>query len=775
MTLEGEQEQEGAHDVLILALRRAAEQVHSSLKASSSSSISSSSSSASSSSSTRPPPPPPLPPSSLVQQQQQPPVQPPTSIASKYARPQPSSSSSSTSNNSNQQSTHQHQLHNTNTNNNNNNQKTPLTPANQRALDAAKTPFAAAVAEADAAFAELLSKTRSKLAQTRAAKSATTDAKHRLDQAVLKEKSWKYERDHLRRLIAKMRAHEYIYNDIQLHDIDDFLAKAKPSVSSSSSSTVKKRRIDDTSDVNGIMEDDDGVIHVDDMDTTVDEIEEGQDNDDLTVYTNEHQLMLNRLQFELRERKRLKTSQDALTAQKLLLLKQNETKRIELESVDRDLESLLKATLPLQERLHVTVTKSRVEAADAQALPRPLFVLYQQVLDWNDLKKDDPIKLEIINKSQQQPNGIATTPSMMDVDNPTTNSPNSKKPATPSPTSSYNKPHDYSLKLTLPLPQPTIQPSTTTTPPQKHITLHFHHLPKQQIVILEPVSTSTQQQQTTTTTTTPMNQPHVSQTFTLHALFHGDTTGIDSPNPASAARFNAKEAGGLAYHWVQRICGLYFPGMAELADDDCGGDRDGNDGGAAVAGVMMRGLVERVVQGVRRRFMALEEVGRGLSGAVSGRLPVAVNAVSTGAGVGVGVGVGAGGARVVGWKDVKDDEGDCCVKGMVTVEVRGAQLGAKKRRVVFLCELGWRYPDVAAKFSFVQEEEVGGAGDIVLEPSETVNDILQIVNGKAHDLVDAYVDGKQNLVAVYQLAKLVACLGAASAAIGSKVIFDNVY
>ncbi|KAJ3082808.1 THO complex subunit 5, partial [Rhizoclosmatium hyalinum] len=733
MTLEGEQEQEGAHDVLILALRRAAEQVHSSLKASSSS-ISSSSS-----------------------------VQPPTSIASKYARPQPSSSSSTTSNNnnnSNQQSTHQQQLH------NNNNQKTPLTPANQRALDAAKTPFAAAVAEADAAFAELLSKTRSKLAQTRAAKSATTDAKHRLDQAVLKEKSWKYERDHLRRLIAKMRAHEYIYNDIQLHDIDDFLAKAKPSASSSSSSTTKKRRIDDSSDVNGIMEDDDGVIHVDDMDTTVDEIEEGQDNDDLTVYTNEHQLMLNRLQFELRERKRLKTSQDALTAQKLLLLKQNETKRIELESVDRDLESLLKATLPLQERLHVTVTKSRVEAADAQALPRPLFVLYQQVLDWNDLKKDDPIKLEIINKSQQQPNGIATTPSMMDVDNPTTNSPNSKKPATPSPTSSYNKPHDYSLKLTLPLPQPTTQPSTTTittTPPQKHITLHFHHLPKQQIVILEPVSTSTQQQQTTIAT----NQPHVSQTFTLHALFHGDTTGIDSPNPASAARFNAKEAGGLAYHWVQRICGLYFPGMAELADDDCG-DRDGNDGGAAVAGVMMRGLVERVVQGVRRRFVALEEVGRGLSGAVSARLPVAVNAVSTGAGVGVGVGVGAGGARVVGWKDVKDDEGDCCVKGMVTVEVRGAQLGAKKRRVVFLCELGWRYPDVAAKFSFVQEEEVGGTGDIVLEPSETVNNILQIVNGKAHDLVDAYVDGKQNLVAVYQLAKLVACLGAASAAIGSK-------
>ncbi|KAG2141717.1 Fms-interacting protein-domain-containing protein [Suillus bovinus] len=156
---------------------------------------------------------------------------------------------------------------------------------------------------ASALVARLKALNRNANAATRASKQATTEARHDMDQTHLGLQNLLYEKRHLEREIDKCRQFASIYQDVPLYSLSEFRALAPP-----------EARSDD-------------------------------------VLQNVHQLMLNRLSFELVERQRLDQKRKELTAQKEELLKHSKLKLATVESVKTQIESLMKAAADIQKRV----------------------------------------------------------------------------------------------------------------------------------------------------------------------------------------------------------------------------------------------------------------------------------------------------------------------------------------------------------------------------------------------------------------------------------------
>ncbi|KAI9350115.1 Fms-interacting protein-domain-containing protein [Obelidium mucronatum] len=493
-----------------------------------------------------------------------------------------------------------------------------------------------------------------------------------------------YERDHLRREIAKTKAFDYIYQDIALHPLHEFQSMV-------AENNAKRKREGD-SDVDAMDRDDD------------DNNDNNNNNTDLSNSANEHELMLNRLRFELRERKRLKADQDALVAIKQRLLKENEMKKLELDTLDKDLESLVKASLPLQERLGVLVSRKRDECLEAQNLARPLFVLYQEVLTWNDLNPADSILIEIVGRDSS---------ASMEVDRANKADSNGAPSHSANPSNQRN---ETSLRLQF----------YTESSQKTSIVLNFFYLPKLGLTIVE------------LPTLNPSSAAHspLKSTFSLMNLLPDDN-GLESPNPAnnnsrnSSKVFSVKESGGFAYHWLQRLSGVVFPHLLPLPDG------------------LSTGLFEFILMAIRRRATVLEEIREALRHVVEARKDVlrSKRADKTLGGKVL--------ARVVGWKDIVDEDNQTCINGMITIE-------CQKHKFVFACELACTYPNTAAKFSFVEHRGADG-GDSSPESVESINDLLHAVNNAPQSELIAHYDNSGSesggLLALYQLSKLVACVG----------------
>ncbi|KAG2077400.1 hypothetical protein BDR04DRAFT_541611 [Suillus decipiens] len=156
---------------------------------------------------------------------------------------------------------------------------------------------------ANALVARLKALNRNANAATRACKQATTEARHDMDQTHLGLQNLLYEKRHLEREIDKCRQFASIYQDVPLYSLSEFKTLAPP-----------EARSDD-------------------------------------VLQNPHQLMLNRLGFELVERQRLDQKRKELTAQKEELLKHSKLKLATVESVKTQIESLMKAAADIQKRV----------------------------------------------------------------------------------------------------------------------------------------------------------------------------------------------------------------------------------------------------------------------------------------------------------------------------------------------------------------------------------------------------------------------------------------
>ncbi|KAI8920857.1 Fms-interacting protein-domain-containing protein [Powellomyces hirtus] len=274
-----------------------------------------------------------------------------------------------------------------------------------------------------------------------------------------------------------------------------------------------------------------------------------------------HLIMLKRLNFELMERKRLVDEQKALEKE----LERVEAERLkelqELENMDKELSTALKATEPLQKRLNMTNTASRGKSETSALLPEPLFVLYKHAVGFaktyeNDISidisgdfqlaammKSDSSSSNVEEASDKPLAGLKKSRSMddMDVDQEQQGQDSSKVHTDRSAT--YYSRHPLNVVLTI---------QAAGGSEEKMATLTFSYLTNLQIVVVAPDFTS------------PLS--NIPSKLLTTGLFPSDI-GQESPNPANTFlgsetdpfRFDANTANGYAFVWAQTLCGLDYP------------------------------------------------------------------------------------------------------------------------------------------------------------------------------------------------------------------------
>ncbi|KAI0352919.1 hypothetical protein OH77DRAFT_1428036 [Trametes cingulata] len=176
---------------------------------------------------------------------------------------------------------------------------------------------------AGALFARLKALNRAANHATRAHKQATADARHEMDQTHLTLQNLLYEKRHLEREIEKCRRFASIYQDIPVHSLEEFTQLAP---------------------------------------------EEARTEE---VLADEHQLMLNRLSFELSERQRLDQKRKELIKEKEALLKESKTKAATMESVKAHIDGLLKSALEAQKKVNDLVQSNPLPPATGPSTPAP--------------------------------------------------------------------------------------------------------------------------------------------------------------------------------------------------------------------------------------------------------------------------------------------------------------------------------------------------------------------------------------------------------------------
>ncbi|KAF8621578.1 hypothetical protein AX15_007604 [Amanita polypyramis BW_CC] len=154
-----------------------------------------------------------------------------------------------------------------------------------------------------ALVARLKSLNRAANAATRVSKEQTAAARHEMDQSHLQLQNLLYEKRHLEREIEKCRQFVSIYQDVPLYSLEDFERLAP-----------QEARTEE-------------------------------------VLADEHQLMLNRLSFELAERQRLDQGRRELLQQKEDLLKESKSKVSTLDNVKAQIDALMKTASDIQKKV----------------------------------------------------------------------------------------------------------------------------------------------------------------------------------------------------------------------------------------------------------------------------------------------------------------------------------------------------------------------------------------------------------------------------------------
>jgi len=168
-----------------------------------------------------------------------------------------------------------------------------------------------------ALMGRLKSLNRASNTATRVAKEKTAEARQEMDQSHLNLQNLLYEKRHLEREIEKCRQFASIYQDVPLYSVDDFRLLAP------------------------------------------------QEARTEQVLSDDHQLMLNRLSFELAERQRLDLRKKELMQCKEDLLKESKSKLSTMDNVKSHIETLMKAASDIQKKVDELVQPIPSEANDA--------------------------------------------------------------------------------------------------------------------------------------------------------------------------------------------------------------------------------------------------------------------------------------------------------------------------------------------------------------------------------------------------------------------------
>ncbi|RUS35304.1 hypothetical protein BC938DRAFT_472862 [Jimgerdemannia flammicorona] len=398
------------------------------------------------------------------------------------------------------------------------------------------------VTQSNQLFVALKARNRQTYNHTRATKQATTDAKLQMDRQQLGLQNFHYERRHLEKEIQKCEEFDSIYQDINLVPVEEFMARAPA---------------------------------------------------ELTSIMDPHQLMINRLNFEMSERLRMEKEQNNQHELQSKLLSENKRAKAELEKLDGQLEAFLKGSIPLQESLKLPIETERKQSDTARLLPIPLFVLFRHALGYSeafghtitvDIQGDAATAAALLQS--QTASSLPSSPAQQSHQRflavPVTSMSaallaprlahilerqGSSAPSTPRPThdrdddegglsAKKHKARHGSLGLDQFYKRHPLEVVITINKddtPQSHpiLKLRFAYLANLNIVVVAPEECA--------------GILYLDKRDMLGNLFPGDT-GTESPNPTNqflfngedAFEFDALQANGHAYHWAQHLCGLDF-------------------------------------------------------------------------------------------------------------------------------------------------------------------------------------------------------------------------
>lgn len=213
-------------------------------------------------------------------------------------------------------------------------------------------PMREIVTDASVLFIDLRRENREILQEEDKIKLETESAKAPIDHTTLQLHNLLYEKNHYVKAIKTCKDFRSKYSDIELVSEEAFFQDAPPELQS-----------------------------------------------DSALRDDPHKLMIQRLKFELHQRKELLKQREIVETRKKLLLENIANRRKFLGGLASQLKTLKKATLPVQQQLNILHTKRSKQDSLAELLPAPLYIFYTELLSHKDVF-GEAVELEIVGSGK---------------------------------------------------------------------------------------------------------------------------------------------------------------------------------------------------------------------------------------------------------------------------------------------------------------------------------------------------------------------------------------
>lgn len=279
---------------------------------------------------------------------------------------------------------------------------------------------------------------------------------------------------------------------------------------------------------------------------------------------NPHQQMLARLDWELQQRKKLASQKESIVKKKVLIEEEIKKKTDYLGSLKPRLDTIMKATLPVQDFMGMPIEMERIQCETAQFLPRPLYVLFVQAKAYHDAC-DKKMLVEIVGDIQEAKNFYnqendkveESDESENEIDIPEEEDNKHRKHKKEKEKSrleeqrkSLLRKHPLSIRMDI------------RCKDGFEISLQLYHIPKLHICTVNVSLDFSEEHQGPTVAATSL----LSNSQILKDLMCDDA-GLHSPDPTNShllQKLGMKDVAsyiediGLPYYWVQWICGLHY-------------------------------------------------------------------------------------------------------------------------------------------------------------------------------------------------------------------------
>ncbi|XP_033628155.1 THO complex subunit 5 homolog A-like [Asterias rubens] len=271
---------------------------------------------------------------------------------------------------------------------------------------------------------------------------------------------------------------------------------------------------------------------------------------------NLHKQRLARLDWELEQRKRLAEKYKECQSNTDILAKEINSKEEYLDSLQPQLASILKATIPVQEYLSMPIHEIKAQHQTAKLLPRPLYILFVQASAYQEAR-DSSMSLKIAGDQDAVTSAGSISPVLeedSDSDNEETLTQSKRRRKTIG-----NKMEERREKLLSKHPLQVIM--TLKCKDGSVLTLTFSYLMSLHVVTVGVELKLSPSAQTSACASDLLSPSH------LLSCLYPDDTGMESPNTTNAYQFSKLgmdamsayiKKTGYPYRWAQWLSGLDF-------------------------------------------------------------------------------------------------------------------------------------------------------------------------------------------------------------------------